>query len=487
MKKIFELNKDLWASGISFQPSSQKGGLFRQASNFDPFEVLDQFRPGYVATNYNSVAITKDIKYFVNYTDGTTPYTYGFAGTGTTSLYSINATSGVITDESAKITTTASARGAISWYDNVSSVRGFVYATNSTIRANSIPVALANDLEILTGLETSEHKFEPGADGNLYFTNGNKVGKITSTTGTAGNIGNAFTFPTGYTIRDIANDGEYLVIIADNQPSGATDNVGNYNCIIGYWNYASEQLTKRYNIQLNLVTAVQIMNGNAYVFSSQGIYVCNVSSYPQIAFPFNGTSSLVNSHPRNASQVTKRGNDVILWGDGGSNKVYGYGSLGFGDNKIVFHQTSVAQGSVTAIGVQGASTTRTSLLVATGSNSALYIQGNPTVSTRDTSSVITSYVTLAQPHRYGYARIVAQSKLASGETMTFNMFSQFANITAANTFDYATDGAKQSKIFLSRSASAQSFNEFAISFTSNFAIQSIEIWAEPVEGPNQAI
>lgn len=485
MKKIFELNKNIWGSGIALQPSAQRGGLFYQASNFDPFEVLDIMQPSRAPVRYGNATVTKQINYFANFTQSNLPYLYGFAGLGTTTaLYEIKGTDGTVTDVSAQIATTASARGCVIWYDNVSATRGFIYATDTTVRANSVPVALANDLEILTGLTSAEHKFEPGADGNLYFTNGNKVGKITSTTGTAGNILDAFTFPAGYTIRDIANDGRYLVIIADNQTG--TDQLGTYNCIIGYWDYASEQLTQRYNLQLNSVVAVQIMNGNAHVFSKEGIYICNVSAYPQILFPLNGTSSLVNSFPTKSSQVIKRGNDVILWGDGNSSKVYGYGSLGLGDKHIMFHPASVGAGNITALGVQGLSNTVTPIFIAS-STPALYIQGIS--STRDTASLITTSIVLPQPFKLSYIRVVAREVLSSGQTMTLSMSSQnYSKLASSSqTFSFTADGAKQSKYFLPITDTIQMFNDFALSFTSNFAIQSIEVWGEPLEGPNQSI
>jgi hypothetical protein len=45
IKKIFELKADDWRKGLSFQRYSPVGGLFWQATYFDPFYYQDVLYP----------------------------------------------------------------------------------------------------------------------------------------------------------------------------------------------------------------------------------------------------------------------------------------------------------------------------------------------------------------------------------------------------------------------------------------------------------
>lgn len=468
--------------GLAFQRTSQLGGLFYSATNFDPFENLGIWQPALASVNYNSVAITKQIQYFANYTTGNIAYTYAFAGSGaTTALYSIKSTDGVITDESAQITTTASARGMAVWSDTASATRSLVYATDTTLRANAIPVASASDIEILTGLNSAEHVMCKGADGNLYVTNKNLLARVTSTTGTSGNSANVFAFDQNLIIRDIANDGRYLVIIADDN---AGSGLGTYNCMIAFWDYTSGSLTQRYDFKANGIISVKIMDGNAYVFSRSGLHVCNVSSFPRMVFPLSGNSSLTGIYPPSSRAVAMRGADVILWASGA--QVYGYGSLGVGDKKIMFNPVT-GSGTIVSLATQEKTSSIMNVLMG-NSTPALHIQGIS--STKSTSAITTSTFTLPQPYKLDYIKIIARDKLASGESISVQINSIDGSGLPSNqqTFSYATHGAKQSKIFYPFEAQQQVFHEFYLVLESvKCDIQSIEIWGSPVSNQDQSL
>lgn len=484
IKKLLELRGEDWMGGISIHPTLPLGGIFRSATNFDPFEKMGYMVPSRAPVRYGTATATTQIQYFANFTDNNLPYMYGYAGAtagGTTALYKILATDGTTTDVSAEISTSSSAaRGCIVHKSK------FVYAKDASIRANAIVVASGSDAAILSsGVNSAEHKFEVGADLNLYFTNGVSVGKIVDVTSTTGNTGNAFSLETGMTIRDIANDGRYLVIVADDRTG--TDVLGVYNSVIAYWDYTSGVLTQRYDFQSGGLTGVQIMDGNAHVFGNDGMFVCNVASFPQLVIPFRGTANLTGTYPKLSSAIIKRDN-AILWGDANSGKVFGYGSLIAGQKKIIFQITTAGGGNISALNNQGSTTSVSSFIWMGTTTPALYGQGIS--NTRDQAVVDVANIALPRTFKLSFIKVITTELLSSGLSITASILSQDQNkVVTQSTFSFAADGAKQSKMLYPESAAVVQFNEIArLRIDSTKApIAAVEVWGEEVELQDQSL
>lgn len=471
IEKILEIRGDDWMKGMSYQTTLQYGGIFSQAANFDPFKRIGIMSPTVVPAAVGAAQITKTIKYIAPAQVSGTNFIFSWADNGSSpSLYKTNLQSGVTTDESSNVTVTSSSARGITAFGGY-----IIYARNTEIR--SVTTALTGDTQILTTNVTSvEHPFTIGADKNLYFANGNYVGKINGETGLAATTGNDaqyFKLPEGMMIRDMVNDGRYLCIIADD---AGTSTAGKVNCMVGYWDYSSDDFTTRYDFLANGVTAAALLDGAIYVLGKDYMYITSVNTEPRSIFSFLGTTSSINSAPNGRSSVSVQGNSMY-WASGA--KIYAYGSLVSGTKKF-FYQPYTFDNTVTAFiqtGVVPFGATTNDELFAVGLAPA----------TAATASLLTSNIILPRPYKLEYARVTMLTDLASGESVSFYMQNRSGagSITGTSTFSFANEGAKQTHIFRTESNTQgfQFFDEFKIGIDSNAPIEKIEIFGS--RGGNQ--
>lgn len=475
-KKLISISGEDWMKGISLQPTIAVGGIFQLASNFDPFYRMGFMQPSFAATRYGTSEVTKTIRYMTGM-DISGPFLIGYADNGSaTALYKINATTGAVTDEIASITTATNARGLLFGQNRL------LYAGTTTIR--SVSAALGGDASVLTGLTDGEHPMVVGADLNIYGINGgadaNQIFRIVDASSTTGNVTNAFALEAGMRIRDLKNDGRYLVIIADNRNSSSSG-IGTYNCVIAYWDYFSGTLTQRYDFRDSAMNALAIQDdGSAIVFGSDNIYVCNVASFPRPILSFKVLSNIATP-PTSPAQVIKR-NGSILWG-GGDDNIFGYGSLIAGQKKIFFSPYSIPTGTVTALAEN------TGQVWAANSTPAFYGFWD---GSRDTAVVYTTHVSFDRPYRLSDIKIVARGELASGESITVQVVAEAGGSapSVTQTFSYATDGAKKVRIFPPKPNTDTSVivhEIFKVEITANTAVQTIEIFGEEVDPLDQSI
>jgi len=464
IEKILEIRGEDWAKGYSFQNGLPYGGLFSNATSFDPFKLYGYMVPSVEPVEVGAAQISKAIRYIAPGQVSGTNFIFSWADNGSTpALYKTNVLSGVTTDESGNVTVTSSAARGIIVYGGY-----VVYARNTEIR--SVTTALATETQILTTNVTSgEHPFTIGADKNIYFPNGNYVGKINSATGLAATTGNdaqAFAMEPGLNIRHLVNDGRYLVIIADD---GSTSTSGKVNCVIAYWDYTSTTLTQRYDFQAAGLTAGFLMDDAVYVFGKDYLYVANLSTSPRTVFPFIGSGATITAYPTSPGQISQQGNSVY-WGSGP--RVYAYGSFAAGAKKIVY-QPYTFDDSVTAFiqtGIAPFGATSGSDLFAVGFSPATSL----------TAGITTAQMQLPSPYKFEFARITMRSVMSTGKTATFsiNCRGGGGSVTGASTFSFSNDGAKQSYIFKPSGggATVDWFDEFSVTIESNATIEKLEIW-----------
>lgn len=478
-ESILKLVGDKWASGYALQTTTTVGGLFKTATNFDPFEMMHYMRPSLASTQYGAGTITTTPQVCTVVNESGTPFVYVHTAS---KLYKVNALSGSTTDiTTSSGITTGSIRGALVW-------RGkYIYFTDST--AIGLTIGTSTNTTLQGSLNTANHVPCIGTDGNLYFTNGNTIGKLTSATGTSGNSANVFqlegggTYTAGSTMtfRDLLNDGRYLVMIADRNPGSAA---GTFRCLIGYWNLSItqanfEQAYDESVFEDNTLYGMEYHDGGVYVFGAQNLWVCNIATTPKLVFSFVGNSTYT-SPPSSPFLITKF-KGVILWGNPASGAVYGYGNPIPNGKKILFQPYTAAGGNCTAL-------CNSNSLLFTGTDTPAFYVHN-TGSTRNTATIITSNNVLNQPHSYRYTKVILRDVLSSGQSVSVKLLgtNDTAVISDTSTVAYDANNPIQTLTFLPTSSGVGTDTSVFTEISSltvyaygGATVQSVEVFGIPL-------
>lgn len=482
--KIFELSGDKWTSGMSLRTSAIAGGLFSSTTNFDPFDVVGMMQCSLATATASDLSITTTPLVLTHFNRSGSAKVLAHSAS---KLYEVLDGSPYTTlDKTAQVTTTNGVRGAIMYKGK------YIYSLDTEVRATDLN---GTNTQILTGFSSDGilRPFCVGADQKLYVADFGGIGQITSTTGTAGNTASIVSLESGMYVRHMVNDGRYLVILADNNPTGDYNTMGgsptvpvptagNYRCQVLYWDMAKSSFDQIFEFNDSYITGGVFLDGGIYVFTGDGIYVTNIATPPKQIFSFK-TGSTITEKPQNPYQITRSKNS-IYWTGQTNGSVYAYGSL-FPGMKKVFYQPFSTGYTNSAITNNG-----TNFYMGTsGSNNFLVVSG--TGSTRNTGSVTTAPQSLPQDYKFGFIKVTMQVPLASGDSINAYMNTQNGNavITASNSKNYSTLGAKQTIIFDRQYAGSgldvETFNDFSLVVSSSKAIKSVEVWAIPQENYSQ--
>lgn len=483
--KIFELSGEKWREGMSLQSASVAGGLFSATSNFDPFEITGMMQSSLASAVASDLTITTTPIVLTPFSTSGSPKVFAHSAS---KLYQVlDGTPWTTTDKTASVTITNGVRGAIIYKGR------YVYSLDNQVR--SITTAATGDVQILNGTASDGiwHPMCVGADKNLYHADYSTINKITSVTGTAGNSASVVNLEEGMYVRHMVNDGRYLVILADNNPTGdynvaggsptvPTPIAGNYRCQVLYWDLVKTSFDQIFEFNDSYLIGGAILDDAIYVFSGNGIYVTSIGTKPKQIFSFK-TGSTITEKPQNPFQITSNKNS-IYWCGQSNGTVYAYGSL-FPGMKKVFYQPFASGYTNSAITNNG-----TNFYIGTSGNDN-FLRVTGTGSTRNTGSISTAPIITPQPFKFHHIKAVMQNVLASGDSIDCYMNTQAGNkvITGSNAKSYATIGAKQSVIFdLTPAGSGLDvdyFNDFQLTVASNKAVAKVEVWATPQDSYSQ--
>lgn len=490
--KIFELSGDKWRDGMSLQTASAVGGIFSSTTNFDPFEITGMMQCSLASATGADSSITSTPTTIQSFQKSGVGYLYAHTPT---KLYEVLDGSPYTTvDKTANISVASSVRGSIIFNGY------YVYSLSNTVRARIVPVTSGSDVQILAlSTDGTWHPMCVGADKNLYIADYAVIGKITNSLaagngvlGTTNNVGTAVSLENGMYARALVNDGRYLVILADNNPSGDYNNTGgttppvpvtgNYRCQVLYWDMVKSSFDQIYEFTDSNIIGGAFLDGGIYVFTGNGIYVTNISTAPKQIFSFR-TGSSITEKPTTPFQITTDKNS-IYWCGQSNGSIYAYGSL-YPGMKKVFYQPFNSSYTPSAI-----ISTGTNFYIGTsGSNNMLRVTG--TGSTRNTGSISTAPLSLPQDYKFDFIKVTMQQPLASGDTIDAYMNTQNGNavITNTNVKNFSTIGAKQTILFDRKYAGSgldvETFNDFSLVVSSAKAIKSVEVWATPQENYSQ--
>jgi hypothetical protein len=484
MKKIAEWKKEDFSKGLSAQSFMPVGGLFQSMEGIDPF-----YNQGLAVPSFTAQTITPSSapKFITNFNTGGTEYVYWHSDTEIKQI--LKDSPYTQTDRTSEITFTGSLPviGTIVWKGK------YIYArAGGDLRANSIPLTSANDVQLKTGFNSTFDSMAlcVGGDGNLYHADNSRVGIITSATGTSGNS-NIFTIDDNFNVRDLINDGEYLVIIADNNAEKTLDRkVGKYRCRVYFWDMIKATADIIYDIDDSYLIAGRQLDGNIYFFGYNGLYVCNRAVPPKMVRPFEGYNGVSRAKPTNPYQLVQT-KGSIYWVDGLNNlltngNVFAYGNPTSGANKIFYNphinsNSTHRQNVIQVVGEQ--------FWVATA-EPVIYVQN--TGSTRGTGNIATLDSIFDTTYKFEGVKVVLANPLTSGQSVKCRVIGANGSkvVSAEETKSYSATNPRQNLIFKlkTQAGSIDKFENLRIEIDNTSAsIQRIALYATPIDDFNEII
>lgn len=480
MQKILELKGEDWSKTLSVQTGLALGGLFQSYTGADPFERVGFLQPSLSATELTTPS-TDAVKVITPLNISSTSVVLAHSNS---KLYKYLTTSPYTqTDLTASINVSANVAGALYWKGK------YVYAQPTSLRSWDLS---STDVEILSGSYSSSLDVRHlciGADKNLYTTDYGSISKCVINTGTSGNALDSFLIDSNHTGRSQINDGRFLVIFADdNTVATSTRTVGTFSCRAYFWDMVKSTADVIWDFPgESYLIGAGILDGTILVFGYNGIWVCNAFTQPKMIASFLGNSTLVGRRPTTPYQIVSTPN-AVYWADGSANGqfIYAYGHIP-GSSKNYFytpyqtHSSSYAHTSL-------ASTAGT---LFTGVD-APKLYAHNVGSTRGNATVQTAPVSLGQPFRYGYGKVVLREPLTTGQGIDLRAYTASGTvISGTNSKTYSSVGAKKTFTFPLKAESGSTSVMEDISILINpqagAAVERVAIYAEPVQDANQTI
>lgn len=479
LKKIFEIKPDDWEKALSYENEIMSGGVFKVFSNVNPFVKQGNLQPTPASVcvgTFGGIIIRAVVPVFA------TSSKFYALGDGS-KLYLIDVANSTITDVSAQITAnTGQAFFIDRWKDKL------IYSVDGVVECNTIPVSSASKQVLLTGLTGTTQPFCVGPDGNAYIGNQNNLAKLTVATGTASasNLAVAASLETSFIVKQILNDGRYLVWIADNQVNSG----GNRNrCVVAFWDTAKSVFDQLYEFVDSKINSAEIVGDIIKIITPAGIYHCSFLQRPKLVVPFGGSVAITETPTTHNATVVHQGN-FLLWGvaaGGTSNKVYALGNkLSSKPDRLFQPHTVTNSGNIDAIASDD-----TDILLFTiigGSYAGYSLNRN---ATNNTSVANVAAFSLPAPFTFHHARVVLRNPITSGDSVSLKLLNSpnsssagQKTIKASETKTNTTDSGEQYLIFDHTSAGdgtdIKAFSEISdIELTTNVPIRSLQIWGTP--------
>src|SRR3990167_357486 len=482
--KILEISGASWMGGISVYPYIPTGGLFQQATNYDPFDKVGVFIPNRAPGAVDTDDINVSLRFMVSYSSGGTNFIVGFANSS--KAFSINVTTEAATDVSAQISDIATIRGVTKYKGRV------VYASDDSVKSNLLPLAIGSQVGLLS-LSTAGHIMHVAPDRNLYITNKDKIARIVdvATVGSVNNSNSFLTFESDVITRGLTDDGQYLIIVGDTNTVTPSTTLENNRCFVAFWNMQSQNLTRIWSFTDSHISGVISQEDNVIVIGATHTYICNINSRPTILIPSTGNASLTQSSPQPGA-ILKRHNGTAIWGTGASMR--GYGRLHLSLPLTLFTGYTVPVSTETILSVIDVSNPGGqffSLWASTDGNK-LFNFGSFSA---EVASIATAGITFDQPYKFAFVKVILNDNLASGQAVDIEIKTGDGDQIVmkstrgqANSFSFANFGAKKSHIFYpfpdtndagNSSETFEDLTDFKV-INTGASIRKVEVWGYPI-------
>lgn len=505
--KILEISGQSWCKGIAIQPYIPVGGLFQTATNFDPFQRIGRHFPTEGVVVIGNGVVLNSVEFFApaiqpaTNTVAAIGLIYGFANNS--KVYRITqSTTPTVADVSNEISDIKSIRGAVTWRNRI------IYASATRVVSGSIPLSLSAATTLLTGLMQTtaiaggpvDHILKEGPDGNLYVTNGNKLARITNALGSAGNDAAYRIAVAGTTYRDLDNDGKYLVMLRDENPTASTY-AGNLNSLfksqVRFWNCKSTDDSRIWEFRDRLTKGIEVLEDDVVIVGTNNIYSCSIDSaikpimplLPETEANLSITGAAAFDAPSTTRSIIKGGDGIILFGGGtgvlAGARIMAYGRPYPGLDKVFYqpYTFDIATKAIAGLYWDGR------YLYGGNQGSKLYVRkGGAGL----TSTMVLAGVDFKNPYEFSFARVVLDTPMSSGQAIKMRITTANNNRTVMNiqSFNFASSGTTVVNLFYpnpigtSKAGSIPDIPMFEdlsdITISNNGAtISKVEIWGRP--------
>jgi len=483
--KILEISGDDLMKGISIQDTAAYGGIFQSSSyNFDPFDMMGFIRPSLESVQLDT-AINKKPTCSLAVQSGGVGYVFHLAdrtGGAVNNLFRTKTSDQTVTGYSL---TGGSAAGA-RVFTGLGYVGGnIVFIDPSTAFVYRIGVGGGAETSCGgisgSGATTLPAMFWNAPDGNTYFTKGSSDGQIAKITTGYTVTDAAFTGDTDLIPKDLTDDGRFLIVIADENPTKVT--AVEAKCKVYFWDMDKADADVVMSIPDSFLIGGRYVDGRLLVIGSSGIWQLAIGSTPKLILPLTAAEL-----PLTAQAIDVKGNNLYWTSSSGNSLVYGFGSkigkpVWFAphiSNASSYVQNTVcSSGDYIYVGVDdGASGGRAYVL-----NSG---------STRSSATILTTPKVLAQPHKFLYAKVVLKSKLTTGQSIALALYDSEGNSIMANT-TYAYNASYLKKSFKfepkSQSGGVQEFEDIYLQVNPQVGaiVQRVTIYGTPINDNSATI
>lgn len=480
LQKILEISGESWMKGLTLQENIPIGGIFSKATNFDPFRRMGVQVPTATPTDRNSGVVNAASEFFISSIESGAPYVYAFGDNN--KVFKVSLSNSIPEDVSAEVSGITTIRGTMKFKSKP------VYANSTTVYIGAFPLLLASQSTILTGLTAADHIMQIGPDRNLYITNGNKVARITSVAGTAGNSTSYLTFEDDVTIRDLASDGKYLIILGDQNPNPSPGDFSTFRCFVAFWNMKSQDLTQIWEFEDRYSIGLEFLENEVLVVGANNFYTCNVDAALKPILPTLGESILSTDNPTAFTMPTsprtiiKKNNSIALIG--GGTKILGYGRIQGGLGKVFFDAYNVSTTTLAGLYFDGFD-----VWAGTEGKKLFEVLGGGTGAT---STTIIAGIDFKTPYSFAFAKVVLDREMAGGASVKLSMKTANGDRTVLSltTFDFATYGTDIQHIFYPNPAEStedvpmfEDLTDITLVNT-GASIRRFEIWGIP-QSPTQ--
>mgnify|MGYP001568243780 CR=1 FL=1 len=469
MRRILTLNKQDWLRGLGISQYLENDGLFYAAKGIDVWRDIGLLQTGYSETDLTGAVIANAPTAFEGVSVNTVDYLYIYDSGG--KIYRL-----ATTDDSglALKATIANSVGQ----DLALLEAKILYTQNTQVGTITSPAAASPTFtdNVGTGLTSSSiHPIAIGADKLAYIGDVDGVARFDGTTISL----DVFTVPADQMVACLVNDGYYLVV-GTRYNNSTTTTVGpdTSQSFVYFWDMGANTPLRIYNKEINgLIVKMVTRGGNTYIITTTGIYVCNINEPPKLLANDSqgiiGFPTVAGDAPTNKVDVYR---DQVIWGVAAGD-IYAYGSRHI---KLppVFSTPHTGLGIITALKAWNV-----------GGGQRIYL-GNNTPKLyvlktgRDTSvNAQTAKIDLKRTWKILGCKVFTEP-LASGDSLTVDVIGDAGtSIISAQTFTFAADGAKVSKLINTLNTSVDNRTDevsIKLTFTAGAVkIKRFELYGEP--------
>lgn len=470
--------KDFY-KGLSLYSQDPVGGIFKLATNYDPFLKLGRLYPTLGPTRKDGSSIAIPIRSFEFYSDGTNRFLFAFGNKDISdkSAYKINLDTDAITDISSGVHTNVSA-GTTQLSSTVRLWQGrIVYSQDdSGASLRSITPSATGDVSILGSLASGDpsHPSVIGPDGHLYVGNAQYIARCVIATGTSGNSATQFdSLQSNLVCRDLDHDGQFIFAGFDNNTAKLSGIKA--DCQIIVWDRYKAYAEKRYQLSESYIIAVKCLGSACYVLTPSGWYVCSIASEPKLLYPMSSDSP-INVFPTDFNGVAKNGHSIYWIDSAGTGYVFAFGQKIAGRPNILYQPY---YGIGTAENMQALAISSSYIYTGTSINRIYKLN----FATGSSASIQTCPHYLPQPYTFAYTKLKLRTVFQSGDSITHGLYNSNSEVISDNeTKTYTTEGSRGLKtILFRRTATTNSVVDFTDLYpfiTTNAEIAEIEVYGD---------